>query len=178
MMSLNDLKMYARFIGGLPAFYRTTLSLEESENILKRRILEREKNFLFLVEKGIFGHSESPYLPLMRMAGCRMGDIREMVRSRGLEETLLALRQAGVYVTFEELKGRSPIRRNGLTLSVNPHDFDNPCTSRHLTAESGGSTGAGTRVDTDLGHIAATAPYLMVTKKLHGVLGQKNGAHQ
>jgi hypothetical protein len=70
---------------------------------------EREINFLRLVERGIFGYGRSPYLPLLKMAGCELEDIRNMVKDRGLEDTLRALREARVYVTFEEFKGRDPI---------------------------------------------------------------------
>jgi hypothetical protein len=134
------------------------------------RLTQRENNFLRLVERGIFGYSRSPYLPLLKNAGCEMADIRDMVRTKGLEKTLLSLREAGVYITFEQFKGREPIVRNGKVIPVKVRDFDNPYLKHYYQAESGGTTGAGTRVSTDLDHLAAQAPNLMLTREAHGVL--------
>ena len=132
---------------------------------------ERETNFLRLVERGVFGYPRSPYLPLMKLAKCELGDIRKMVQSQGIESTLLALRQAGVYITFEEFKGREPIVRNGQIVRVRPQDFDNPYLGRYYyKAETGGSTGAGTRVTIDLEHVAAQAPLIMLECDTYGVL--------
>ena len=67
-----------------------------------------------LVEKGVFGYPRSPYLPLLKLARCELGDIESMVRSRGLEHTLHTLRNAGVYFTFEEFEWLSGIPSRGL----------------------------------------------------------------
>jgi len=166
-----DLKMYGRFAWGLRGFLRHTLTLEEAKAIIKQRMAERETSFLRLVKRGIYGYPKSPYLPLLKLARCELGDIETMVRSKGLEDTLRSLREAGVYVTFEEFKGREPIVRNDQVITVRGHDFDNPYLSHYYWAETGGTTGAGTRVPMDLDHIAAQAPYLMLTQKAHGVLG-------
>jgi len=37
-----------------------------------------------MVERNIYGHPKSPYLPLLKHAGCDLGDIVAMVRSMGL----------------------------------------------------------------------------------------------
>jgi len=167
---LGDMKMYTRFAWGLRGFLRHTLSLEDAKAIVRRRMVEREANFLRLVERGIFGHPRSPYRALLKLAACELGDIRNMVRARGLQDTLRALREAGVYVAFEEFKGRTPIVRAGQVIPVQARDFDNPYLSHYYQAESGGTTGAGTRVVIDLDHLAATAPLLMLAKDAHGVL--------
>lgn len=168
---LAECKMYGRFGFGLRKFLRRTISLDEARAIVMRRMDERESNFLRLVEQGIFDYPRSPYLPLMRLAGCEVGDIRDSVRTKGLESTLLDLRKAGVYFTFEEFKGRAPVVRNGKTVRVNPRDFDNPYPGQYYyQAKSGGSTGAGTRVQIDLDHQAAQAPHLMLARDAHGVL--------
>src|SRR4030042_2813920 len=118
MAILSDLKMYGRFAWGLRGFLKHTLTLEEAKAIIKKRMEEREINFLRLVRKGIFGYPKSPYLPLMKLAQCEMGDIERMVKTKGLEGTLQALCESGVYITFEEFKGREPIVRNGKVFSV------------------------------------------------------------
>jgi phenylacetate-coenzyme A ligase PaaK-like adenylate-forming protein len=175
MSILDDLKMYGRFAFGLAfglrRYLRNTITLEEAEETVHRRLADREHNFLRVLERGIFRWPKSPYLPLLRMAGCEFGDIRNMVRKSGLEKTLLALREAGVYVTFEEFKGRQPIVRNGKVIPVKDHDFDNPYSKKHYYAESGGSTGAGTRVHHDLDYLAeGRAVHYLLTFKAHNVL--------
>jgi hypothetical protein len=165
-----DLKMYARFAWGLRGFLRRTITLEQAKAIVRGRLAEREANFLRLIEKGIFGYPRSPYLPLLELAQAELGDIKNMVRDHGLEDTLRALRKAEVYVSFEEFKGREPIVRDGQVIPVQVHDFDNPYLSHAYRAESGGTTGAGTRVDIDLDHLTAQAPLFMLARDAHGTL--------
>jgi hypothetical protein len=166
-----DLKMYGRFACGLRNFLRHTINLEEARFIVQQRLMEREINFLRLITKGIYGYPRSPYLPLLKLAQVELGDIKTMVRDKGLENTLLALRGAGVYVSFEEFKGREPIVRDGKVIPVQIHDFDNPHLKQHYYRESGGTTGAGTRIPTDLDHLAAQAPDMMLAYEAHGLLG-------
>ena len=170
MSILADLKMYSRFTWGLRSFLRHTLTLEEAKAIIQKHMAERETNFLRLVKRGIFGYHKSPYLPLLKLAGCEMGDIESMVKTKGLEGTLHALREAGVYITFEEFKGREPIIRKGKFIPVKSEDFDNPYLSHYYKAETGGTTHAGTRVGIDLEHLKAEIPRLMVTQNAHDLM--------
>lgn len=167
---LSDLKMYGRFAWGLRSFLRHTLTLEEAKAIIKKRMEERESNFLRIVKRGIFGYLKSPYLPLMKLAQCEMGDIENMVREKGLENTLMELRNVGIYISFEEFKGRKPIERKGKVIPTQAHDFDNPFLSHYYQAETGGTTGAGTRVGMDLDHISSQAPFIMIREYAHGLL--------
>ena len=171
MSILDDVRMYTRFLWGLREYVRNPLTLEEAQAAVRQRMEEREGNFLRLVQRGIFGYPRSPYLPLLKLAGCELGDIENLVREEGLEGTLLALREAGVYFTFEEFKGREPIVRGGQVVSARPSDFNNPFLSHYYYVESGGSTGAGTRVPTDLDHMAANAATIMLGLNAHGTLG-------
>ncbi len=170
MQFVDDLKMYSRFAAGLGDFFRRPIPLAEARAIVARRMNEREENFLRLVERGVFGWPASPYLPLFQLAGCEMGDVRRRVRTKGLEGTLQELRRAGVYVTFEEFKGKTPIVRGGRVLPAAARGFDNPYLSRYYGAETGGTTGAGTRINIDLDHLAADTPFNMLALEAHGVL--------
>src|SRR5574341_924508 len=60
--------------------------------LVQNRIEQRESNFLRMVERGIFLNPHSPYLPLLKLAGCSLGDIQDTVRTLGLEKTLRQLR--------------------------------------------------------------------------------------
>jgi hypothetical protein len=167
---VGDLKMYGRFAVGLRKYLSHRLSYDEAAAIVRERMERREENFLRMLERAIFGYPRSPYLQLLKLAGCELGDIRLMVRDQGLEYTLRTLREEGVYVSFEEFKGRAPIARHGKVLAVRASDFDNPYLSRHYYTQSGGSTGAGTRVSTDLAHLAERAPYFLLAHAAQGVM--------
>ena len=170
-MSLTaDLRMYARFALGLRHFLRNTISLDQARATIRTRMQERETSFLRVIQKGIFGNPGSAYLPLLKLAGCELGDIRNLVGSQGIEATLRKLRAEGVYISFEEFKGRKPIVRGGQHINTGPRSFDNPYLSNSYQSETGGSTGAGSRVETDLDHLAAQAPHLMLTREVHNVL--------
>lgn len=61
MNILADLKMYGRFAWRLRGFLRHTVSLEEARAIVRRRMEEREANFMRLGERGIFGYPRAPW---------------------------------------------------------------------------------------------------------------------
>jgi hypothetical protein len=155
--ALENAKTYYRFATGLRRFLKKTPRYEESRERIRANIENRERNFLRLLEIGVYGNPRSPYLALLRHAGHSLDDVRALVRAHGLEKTLEVLRDDGVYVTFEEFKGRTPIVRDGLTLEVSDRDFDNPRLVAHYEGQSSGSTGAGTRVAMDFDHMAAVA---------------------
>ncbi len=169
MGALADVRMYGRFAWGLRSFLRHTLTIDDALAIVRRRLADREASFVRLVKRGIFGYPRSPYRPLFEAAGCEMGDIERMVRGDGLEPTLRALRDAGVFVTFEEFKGRAPIERNGRVVEVKAGDFRNPYLTSSYQAETSGTTGAGARVDIDLDNLAAQTSQLLIAHHAHGV---------
>lgn len=160
---IGTMRMFRRFAGGLGPFLAETVDLPASRRIIRDRLARREARFLHLAERGIFGHPRSPYLPLLAHAGCTLEDLSQLVRRRGLDEALLTLRRQGVYVSCEEFKGREPIRRGSLSVPVAGHDFDNPFTVGCYAARTGGTTGAGARISTDLDFLAEQAPYERVS---------------
>ncbi len=172
MSFLDDARMYGRFAWGLPGFFRQRLSLEEARSTIRKRLADRPENFLRLVRRGIFAYPKSPYLPLLQHAGCELPDLERLVNTRGLENTLRLLREAGVYISFEEFKGREPLVRDGKVFPVAARDFDNPYLTRYFECQTGGSTGAGTRIPLDLAHITAQSPNIMLAYDVHGVLRQ------
>ena len=147
--------MYGRFATGLRGFFRHPPKIEKSLATVRSNIEHRERNFLRILERGVYGHSSSPYLAMLRHAGHDLEGVRSLVAARGLEQALRVLRDDGVYVTFEEFKGRTPIVRGDLVLNVTDRDFDNPKLVSHYEGQSSGSTGAGTRVAIDFDHMAA-----------------------
>jgi len=165
------LKTFARFPFDLREFLRAPLTLERAQQIVRERMAQREQNFLDALERTIYPYPHSPYRALLEWAGCELGDARALVKQNGLEGALRVLREGGVYVTFEEFKGRKPIERNGLTISVKARDFDNPIVRGQWTMQTGGSTGIGTAVNQDLAHVGAVAAYPLLALAAHGVFG-------
>jgi hypothetical protein len=160
--TLEYLKSFAQFPLALRRFTRQPLTLDEAKGIVCRRMEQREEMFLRLVGRSIYGNARSPYLALLKLVQCEFEDLRILVKHKGLEGALGTLREAGVYVTFEEFKGRKPIVRHGQTIATNGRDFDNPFSRRDFTLQTGGSTGLANSVYQDLDYIAAGAPHQML----------------
>src|SRR5205809_1452622 len=148
-----------RFATGLRAFLRRPISLEEARAIVMRGMQRREAALLEKLEGAVFGNPRSPYLALFRNAGCGWEDVREAVEQDGVEGALERFLKAGVYVTFEEFKGRKPAVRGSQTFFFRDTDFDNPLMIPHFESRSGGTRGRPTRIRIDLEHAAQTAPH-------------------
>ena len=162
---------YAGFLRGLPAFLRQRLSLEDARAIVKRRLAEREANFILTLEGAVFRNASSPYRKLMRVAGCTEQDVRKLVATEGVEGALLALRGAGVFVSFEEFKGAQSIKRGSQHVEVCPEDFDNPRAANYHAVSTGGSTGGARRVLMDLQHLTARLPTILLGDVYHQLFG-------
>jgi hypothetical protein len=175
MRILSDIKAYGRFAWGFRDFLENPLSLEDAKAILRQGLRERETNFLNLVEHGIYGYPNSPYLSLLKLARCELGDIQNMVKNNGLENTLRTLREAGVYVSFEEFKCRKPIERNGKSISVTMRDFDNPLLSRHFEVRTSQSRGLGTPVLLDLDFLGREAAAHALFLSVFGIQSRPMG---
>lgn len=169
MQFINDFRMYARFARGLRAFLRDTVTPDEARARLARRLAGRTDAFLRVLEHGWLGAPRSPYRALMALAGCEAGDVRNLIREHGIENTLQILRDAGVYVTFEEFKGQQPIVRNGREIPLDPADFDNPFLAHAFENSTSGSTGSGKRVSTDLDLLAMAAEHRLLFFEAHGL---------
>jgi hypothetical protein len=147
------------------------MQVPEAFSIIASRLQNREVNFVKSLQRGVFDNHRSPYRALLSMAGCTMGDVKELLRKEGLEGTLSHLRSAGVYVSFEEFKGLTPIVRGSLSLDPLPSDFDNPSGRRYYSTTTGGTTGEGRRVRLDLEHLEALLPGRIVVRHVQGLTG-------
>lgn len=171
MKLTSQASTYVRFLRGLPAFLRSSMTLEEARAILHRRVAERGENFLLGIERGIFGRAKGPYRALLELADCDLADIRQMVRTDGVEAALRALRSAGVFITFEEFKGLEPIVRDGRVIEARPEDFDNPHLSSYYRVSTGGTTGRARKVMVDLDSLADRVAEHLVAEDIYGTLG-------
>ena len=149
--------MLARYLRGLPRFLNDRQDPSTAPDWITGSLERRAGEFLRLLDQGVFENPHSPYCDLFTWAGAESGDVRKLVMSDGVEGALRRLFDSGVYVTLEEFKGHSPIRRGSAERHVSSDDFDNPLASRHLEGYSGGSRGAPRRSVYDLDFLAEEA---------------------
>ncbi|HLF72023.1 MAG TPA: hypothetical protein VI759_07720 [Dehalococcoidia bacterium] len=142
MGALERLAIDFRYVTELAGYLRHTMTLAEARASIEQHLAARDESFLDILDRAVYARPESPYCKLLAHAGAELGDLRRQVRRDGLEATLDSLYEAGVYVSSEEMKGRRPIQRNGLEITVTAADFDNPLDGRpHLIGTTSGSTG-------------------------------------
>jgi len=169
MSVFSEAAGFSRLAWDLKAFLRQRLSPDAARATLRSRLARRDANFLEMVDRRIVAVPASPYRPLLALAGCEPGDLEHLVRTRGLEATLRQLRAEGVYVTFDEFKGRAPMVRRGREIPLAPGAFRNPLARHYYWTKTGGTTGTGTRVSTDLARLADLAPYILVAHEAYGL---------
>jgi len=158
----------ARAAAGLPAFLRRPLGLAAAGAAVAAGVRRREAAFLESAERLIFAAPRGPLARLLRWAGCEPGDLRRMVATEGLEAALARLRAAGVWVSAEELRGRVPLRRPGLTLALAPRDFDNPLAAGRIAGATSGATGAALPVRYGWPFLAGEAAHELLLLASHG----------
>jgi len=137
--ALEEIACAIRVTRDLPGFVRRPISPTQASERLRRRLETREATFVRLVEEAVFNHPISPYRKLFRSISCELGDLRQMVRRHGLEATLSRLADEGLYLTFDEFKGRTPVVRGGHEFRFSDSDFDNPLIRPDFVLWTGGS---------------------------------------
>src|SRR5262245_27338061 len=171
MPFLNQVRTYAGFLRGLPAFLRHPISVATATAAIQQRMARREETFVRFTEDVLLAAPRSPYRQLFRLAGCDPRELPALVRHSGVEGALLALRRAGIYVGYEEFKGRAPIVRNGQEIPIEPADFINPFLSAAYTVSTSGSTGIPRHSRMSLDHLAIQAEHRLVGLAAHGLAG-------
>ncbi len=167
---LSELSLSLRFLRDLPAFLNNALTPLQCESSIDNQNPSREASFLDIIERAVFRLPDSPYHQLMKWAAIDSRQIKAWTDRHGIEGTLRALHEAGVYLTIDEFKGRQPIIRKGLKLTTRTRDFDNPLVTRHLISQTGASRSAGIRLYLDLEHYAQDAVYDYFFLKAHNLL--------
>jgi hypothetical protein len=171
MSLFNQLAAYWRLGGGLKAFQREPVTLEQSREIVKQGLQNREQNLLAIVKRAIYDNEASPYLKLLEVAGCEYGDFEKMVHSDGIEPALRKICEAGVYISIEEFKGKKEAVRSGKVFRFKESDFDNPFLVKHFEASSSASRSAGTTIKINLDRYYYYAAHDMIASDAYGILG-------
>jgi hypothetical protein len=146
----QDGLMAARLARDLPGWLRRPISIEEARARVRRDLARREERFLDVVARAIYENPSSPYLKLLRYAGCEQGDLERFVRQEGLEGTLTTLAGQGVYVTFDEFKGRREAVRGSARFHFADTEFDTPLVAPQWFTYTGGTRGTPTRIGRSL----------------------------
>jgi hypothetical protein len=167
-MHLGEARGFARLVTGLPRFLRERVDPAQARRLVREGTARRAERFLAKLDAAVFANPASPYLALCRWAGCEAGDVRALVARDGVEGALEAMRRAGIFVTWEELKGRRPIVRGGRSLEAPWSAFTNPVSRGVFEARSGGTSGRPLRTAVDLDNDAESAPDWAVLFEAHG----------
>ena len=172
--SFPDLVRRLRFLVHLPAYLRNPLTIPEARAILRRRLEQREEDFLNLIKFAVLGNPTNPYRALLQQAGCEYGDIDLLVKKEGLEGGLLELFHAGVYLTMDEYKGRRPVVRGSTTIAATPRLLRNPLVIPQFYSKTSGSRGVATPIPMDLACIRDRAVNMFLSLNTRGGSGWRN----
>jgi hypothetical protein len=130
----------------------------------------RDENFLNLIERGVFGYAESPYIKLLKNKKIGFADLKKWVEHDGIEETLVKLQEEGIYFTVDEFKGKVDVVRGSLRFRCNEKMFDNPFLSAAYEVRSGATRSAGTRIRIDFDYLKQRSLYDAFLLNAHGML--------
>lgn len=157
---------------GLPRFLNRTLDLETSLSEIDRRFRTRQDRFLSSARSLIYENTKSPYRALLEHSGIGYGRLCRLVRSEGLEGSLLELRRRGVYLTFEEFKGIRPVERSGFRLEPGSFSVKNPkLKGVGVAGSSSGRFSQGSASDYSWGFFTEEAALERVLIEIHDAAG-------
>jgi hypothetical protein len=169
-MRLRDLRSLFRTAVGLRRYVKHPLTHRKALDAVRQRMDGREQNFLRNARELVYAHPGSPYRGLLLWAGCQYGDLEASIRRHGIEPTLNTLKDAGVYVSLEEFKSKTPICRKGLTIEASESDFDNP--HHHevsIEASTSGSRSKGVQVAYNWDFLTEEASNELLLYEDHGL---------
>jgi hypothetical protein len=163
------LKQNYRLAKALPEFLRERIAPALAEERIRGLLADRERRFLQIAKTRIYDSPSSPYLKLLRIAGCEFSDLEDHVRRNGLEDALASLARAGVYLTVAEYKGRAVVRRGSETFRVSPDDFAHPDPPAGFVTQTSGTNSAPISAVVALERIAVQALEVAVFFSAHGL---------
>lgn len=170
MSIISDMAKYSQLAFSLRGFLRGTITMEESKQAITERLRNRGRNFLRLVQEGIYQNPKSPYLKLLGVAGCEFGDIESLVNKDGIEATLQKLLADGVYLSYEEFKRNKEVVRGSHRFQFEEKDFYNPFLPVYYQAQSSGSRSTGTKTTINLNRQLEMSYYRLPILAVHNAL--------
>jgi hypothetical protein len=87
-------------------FFHQRITVEQAEEEIEQALDRCEESLRDLARPRSYENPSSPYLKLLRVAGCEFADLRETIHRHGLGRTLERLAREGGYLTSDEYKGK------------------------------------------------------------------------
>jgi len=154
----------------LREFFRHRIEPDLVAAALKRDMESREDRFLYMAKTEFYDRPASPYLRLLRIAGCGYSDLVAAIKRDGLEPTLSELARNGVYLTDAEFKGKKDIVRSGHSFRCSLEDFEPASIPRGFLTHSSGTTGPITLSFNSLPWIAKQSLVTILFLQAHDLL--------
>ncbi|HEX9442830.1 MAG TPA: hypothetical protein VGA73_01865, partial [Candidatus Binatia bacterium] len=130
-----------------------------------------------LARARIYADPASPYLRLLKIAGCEFSDLQAGVLAQGLEATLTRLAGEGVYLTADEFKGKKDVVRAGRAFRVSPGAFQHPSPLPGLMIQTSGTGDQPMRSTASLGRLGFHVPAMAVFFAAHDLFGSSHAMH-
>jgi len=162
---------------GLREFFQAPVTLEQAREIIRRSLDVREERFLQLARTLVYDCPTSPYLKLLKIAGCEFSDLQASVGRDGLEATLSWLAKEGVCLTSEEFKGKKDVVRGGRSFRVSPDDFERVDASAGFVGQSSGTKNRPVRTIIPLDWLAARSFATAVFLHAHDALSSAHAVY-
>jgi hypothetical protein len=141
---IGEIIYYSRMTLGTWDLLRQPAPAADPLAVLQRQMERREEHFLDLARRVVFSNPQHPYHEMFRIAGCAWEDLAAEVGRHGLEPTLERLAAAGVYLTHDEFKGKTPVVRDRREIPCGPRALLNPLVRGYLVGTTSGSRSRGT----------------------------------
>jgi hypothetical protein len=163
--------------GAVRRFVSERVTLERAEREVKATLESRGQIFLDLARARIYARPGSPYLKLLKFAGCEYADLATHVRRDGLEATLEELAGQGVYLTADEAKGKKEVMRGSLSFRVSPADLRNDLSSPGFVVESSGTSNRPLRSAASFDRFADWALTQCIFFSAHGLFSYSHAVY-
>lgn len=173
----SDIRGMAKLIKAVPKFFRQPVTLERAKEEIKRDLDCREQRFVDTVRSQVYERPKSPYLHLLRLAGCEFSDLQAQVKLHGMEETLARLAREGVYLSSEEFKGKKEVTRGGYSFRVTPGNFETPNGAGGYRTQSSGTTNQPIRSFVSLDLLAIRTPVTFLAFAAHDLFSRTHAMY-
>lgn len=135
---------------------------------IERNLAHRGEVWVDTLRQTVFA-SNGPYRRMFELADCSLDDLTCSVRNNGVEPTLQKLLDAGVRLSHDEFKGKTPIVRGGEEIPATTSDFGNPLANGWLEGRSSGSRSKGSVTLTGSAHLDYLTGYAALNVEEFGM---------
>jgi hypothetical protein len=161
----------------LPGFFRRRVTPQRAEQEIKNGLATRATRFLEVIRTRVYESPGSPYLKLLKHAGCEYSDLRTHVPNNGLEKTLERLATEGVYLTSDEFKGKSEVVRGSLSFKASPGDFDLRDSRPGFVTQSSGTNNRPIQSHSSIDWIERRTSFLGIALKAHDLFSSSHAIY-